>query len=510
MSAVKPLHRVQNWFVFALILKIFCAGISLYINDPKWFGFWVPLTIILAYWLVGYRVRKLYDVKLTLAKFADSVYYLGFLFTVGSIIICLFDIQSIGEDLSNMAMRFAAAMVSTAIGMVARTLHVGFKHDQEDAISSVEERAITAAENLTLMFDDTFQKLTVFRDEVVATTKETVTGAKDQIEALSKHSVGAMDAYFANATQRSNEAFDAMLKDARAASDDLLSTINGLSEKSEKTLERMEAHSLDFGKKAEARLDQTLFPENLFANKLNPSIAVLAETTDGVNTGITTLAEDIKSAAKAVGTAIRGLNTKTQTIEETLTAVSSIVESQQRLMDAMNGQGAALLGGIERVQKEFLDTLDDYQNDFEQELKENRAVIAQVVEKLEVLHTRLEGDDSVAVLNQEMEEAFRAAREASFRANEAFSESIKSTLMPLIQAINESNETHKDLASQVIQRNSAIDTAHAHLDELVRKIDHVNQIEIRQPAVNEPLIASEAGSVALLTPDRMSSDVRPV
>lgn len=503
------IYRVQTWFVIALALKIVSAGFSLKLNDAMWFGFIIPITVMLAYWAVGYRVRALYDVKLTLAKFADSIYYLGFLFTVVSIIICLFDIQSIGDNLSNMATRFGAAMVSTAIGMVARTLHVGFRPDQEDAVRSVEERAISASEQLAFMFDETREKLTRFRDEVVAISKETTAGAKEQIEEIQKHSIAAMDTYFANATQRSNEAFDAMLKDAKSASDDLLVTINGLADKSENTLERMESHALDFGNLATRRLEQTLFPDDLFANKLQPAIDALSQTTEGVNESISTLADDVKTAARTVGTAIRGLNTKTQTLEETLQSVSGIVDSQQRLMDAMNSHGTTMIEGVDRVQKEFLDTLDDYQKDFQEEIKSNREVVEKVVDRLQALHQYIEADDTKASLSNEIIEAFRTVGEISQQANEAFSESIKTTLTPLIQSIASNNEIHSALAAQVVQGNASLETAHSNLDELVRKIDQINQIEVRQPAANEYVIPDEVD--AHVTPHLVqpSPDARP-
>lgn len=503
------IYRVQTWFVIALVLKIVSAGFSLKLNDAMWFGFIIPIIVMLAYWAVGYRVRALYDVKLTLAKFADSIYYLGFLFTVVSIIICLFDIQSIGENLTNMATRFGAAMVSTAIGMVARTLHVGFRPDQEDAVRSVEERAISASEQLAFMFDETREKLTRFRDEVVAISKETTAGAREQIEEIQKHSIAAMDTYFANATQRSNEAFDAMLKDARSASDDLLVTINGLAEKSENTLERMESHALDFGNLATRRLEQTLFPDDLFANKLQPSIDALSQKTEGVNESISTLADDVKTAARAVGTAIRGLNTKTQILEETLQAVSGIVDSQQRLMDAMNSHGTTMIEGVDRVQKEFLDTLDDYQKDFQEEVKLNREVIEKVVDRLQALHQYIEADYTKASLSNDIIAALQAVGEISQRANEAFLESIKSTLAPMIQSIASNNETHRALAAQVVQGNASLEAAHSNLDELIRKIDQINQTEVHQPAANEYGIPHEVD--VRITPHivQPSPDARP-
>lgn len=508
-SKTASIYRVQAWFLIALLLKVVSACISLALNDPMWFGFIIPIGVMFAYWAIGYRVRAHYDIKLTLAKFADSIYYLGFLFTVVSIIICLLDIQSIGDDLTNMATRFGAAMVSTAIGMVARTLHIGFRPDQEDAVRSVEERAISASEQLAFMFEDTREQLTRFRDEVVAISKETTAGAREQIEEIQKHSIAAMDTYFTNATIRSNEAFEAMLNDAKAASATLLVTINGLADKSQSTLERMESHALDFGNLATRRLEQTLFPDDLFASKLQPSIDALANTTEGVNDSISTLADDVKSAARAVGTAIRGLNTKAQTLEETLQAVSGIIESQQRLMDAMNSHGNTLVDGVDRVQKEFLDTLDDYQKDFQEEVKSNRTVIEKVVDRLHALNQHIETDDSKAVLSNEINEAFRSVSETHRHANEAFSESIKSTLAPLIQAIALNNETHKALSTKIVQGNAALDAAHNHLDELVRKIDHINQIEVRQAAVNEPVIAVEAEEHEAPHIVQRSPDARP-
>ena len=510
MGAQGFFKSVKTWFCIALLLKIICACISLKFNDPVWFGFWVPISVMAMYWIVGHRVRELYDVKLTVAKYADSVYYLGFLFTVSSIIICLFDIQSIGENLSGMAMRFGAAMVSTGLGMVARTLYIGFKQDQDDAVKSVEERAIIASENLTLMFDDTYQKLLIFRDEVVGATKETLVGAKEQISELSKHSMGAMDTYFANATQRSNEAFNAMLEDARTASDDLLVTIKGLSEKSEKTLERMETDAMTFGKKAEERLEQTLFPDDLFAQKLKPSIDALAATTEGVNAGISTLADDVKTAARAVGTAIRGLNTKSQILEDSLTAVSSIIESQQSLMDTMRGQGDSYLEGINRVQKEFLGTLNDYQKDFQEELKTNRVVVEQVFEKLHVILDKVESNDSLlASFSQDIGQAFQTLSETNIRVNEAFSNSITGALQPLIEAVYQNNVTYQALADRVEQGNKTIGVAHAQLDELAGKIEHISKIESRQNAVNESTLTPGLDVSSAVVAEHPVLDVRP-
>ena len=202
MDFNKHVRRVQTYFIAAVILKATLAVTSLLLNEPFWLGFVLPLLVMCCYWFVGYRVREKWNVQLTLAKFADSVYYLGFLFTVGSIIICLLDINSIGENLNGMAVRFGAAMVSTAIGMLARVLHTGFKVDTNDAVRSVEERAVQSAENLTMAFDAASQQLEVFRDQVMAASKEAVQSVHEQITTISQHSTNAMDAFFASESEK--------------------------------------------------------------------------------------------------------------------------------------------------------------------------------------------------------------------------------------------------------------------------------------------------------------------
>lgn len=485
MDINKWFKRVSTYFAIAVLLKICLSVASLTSNDPKWLGFVFPLTVMIAYWIIGYWVRHKWDVTLTLAKFADSVYYLGFLFTVASIIICLLDINSIGDNLNGMATRFGAAMVSTALGMLARVIHTGFRVDANDAVRSVEERAIHAAENLTIAFDNTFQQLEVFREKVDVASREAVQSVQEQVKSLYEHNIAATDAYFANATRQSNEAFALILENTRQASSDLLATITELKGQSAVTLREMEDNALDFGKMARDRLEQTIFPDDLFTRKLGVSIDTLSGTTDNVNEGIVALADDVKTATRQVGTAIRSLSTKTQALEENLSAVGAIVTSQERLVEAMQAQSAGVMDRVERVQKEFLDSLDDHQEDYLNEVKARQQVIERIVEKLDALHVHLERDETAERLSGQVESALNAVRHTSEKANETLAQNLRSTLAPLVRVLNDSNETHRALAGRVEQGNRSLDTAHSQLDELMNKIDHISTAEVAKPSQGE-------------------------
>lgn len=503
---------MQTYFIVAVVLKAASAVASLQLNEPFWLGFVFPLVVMCCYWFVGYRVREKWNVQLTLAKFADSVYYLGFLFTVGSIIICLLDINSIGDNLNGMAVRFGAAMVSTAIGMLARVLHTGFKVDKNDAVKSVEERAIQSAENLAMSFDAASQQLEVFRDQVMAASKEAVQSVQEQITAISQHSTNAMDAFFANATRESNDAFERILKQANDASTDLLTTIHGLSEKSEQTLDRMESHALDFGKKAQERLDQTLFPDDLFAQKLNPAIETLSGTTDTLSEGVSTLALDVKTAARMVGTAIRSLNTKTETIGQAVAAVGSIVESQERLVESMKLQSHDVMERVERIQKDYLDSLDDQREDFLEDMKAHQQVSAKIVEKLEELRSVVRDDNTVERMSQDVMGALSAISTAGIKSNEALADSLRATLAPLVDAVVASNEVHKTLAASVESSHRSIETTQSHLlDELLSKIDLISKPEVLSQSASEDALKPSLESIVdatLATSNEAAADVR--
>ncbi|MBC3409819.1 hypothetical protein HU720_00670 [Pseudomonas sp. SWRI51] len=493
MNANKLLKRVGTYFLIAVMLKIGLSVASLILHDPFWLGLVFPIAVMVAYWGVGYKVREKWDKQLTLAKFADSVYYLGFLFTVASIIICLLDIESMGDNLNGMAMRFGAAMVSTALGMLARIIHTGFRIDANDAVRSVEERAIHAAENLAISFDNTFQQLEVFRDKVDVASREAVQSVKEQVKALYEHNIAATDAYFANATQQSNEAFALILENTRQSSGNLLSTINELAEKSGITLRQMEDNALDFGTLARDRVERMIFPDDLFTRKLDGPIETLAGTTHTVNEGVASLVEDVKAASRQVTTAIRSLNAKTQTLDESLVAVGAIVTSQERLVDAMRLQSKEVMDSVERVQKEYLDSLDDHQEEYLNEIKARQQSVERIADKLDALNIRIENADTVERLGSGIVDALKGVRDVN---QDVLTESIQNSLAPLVQALVASNEKTHGIAVRVEESNRSVEAACSQLGVLVSKVDDLGATRRNAPTYCiEPESLAEARSV---------------
>ena len=111
--------RLTEIFFCVFIFKV-CSSILAYAFFSPWIlGFFLPLGVMIAYIVVGWFSVKNNTRELR-TIFGDSCYYLGFLFTLSTIVIALFDVGLRGVEIQDIATRFAAAMVSTLIGLAVR------------------------------------------------------------------------------------------------------------------------------------------------------------------------------------------------------------------------------------------------------------------------------------------------------------------------------------------------------------------------------------------------------
>ncbi len=117
-------------FVTALVLKVGSAIVAWFIQDPVFMGFCVPLGVMLAYLLLGWQLVKNGD-RQALLNYGDSAYYLGFLFTIASIILALMDLSRTEFAVGDVATRFAVAMLTTLLGMAIRVYFVTFAEQRE-------------------------------------------------------------------------------------------------------------------------------------------------------------------------------------------------------------------------------------------------------------------------------------------------------------------------------------------------------------------------------------------
>lgn len=153
--------NVRTLFLIACGLKLVLLAVSWGMHELYIFGVGLPILVMIGYCVLGYYSR---DDQVSDEKFADSCYYLGFIFTIATILLILMDMERLNDGgLSDIAARFGAAMITTLLGVVARVLIIGFKKEGEDGVAQAEQTLIKAASRLAedmALASDKFAQLT--------------------------------------------------------------------------------------------------------------------------------------------------------------------------------------------------------------------------------------------------------------------------------------------------------------------------------------------------------------
>ncbi|MGZ5144298.1 MAG: hypothetical protein ACXWCY_30100 [Burkholderiales bacterium] len=228
---------VQKLFVLAIVGKIASSGLGWWLNDPWVLGFSVPLLVMALYVALG-LARDQSDVSDE--KFADSCYYLGFIFTISSIIFSLFDLPQIGEKIAVIAVRFGAAMVSTVVGLIVRVYLVSFKEEPAEALRAAEESVVDAHARLREQLLITLEKMQEFQSEIDLAARASVERVNIQIENLTQSYGSKVQAFFQQLTTEKRDTDDKAYSELRTASVRISEFVKNYAESLEQALARMD------------------------------------------------------------------------------------------------------------------------------------------------------------------------------------------------------------------------------------------------------------------------------
>jgi len=275
--------RLQKLFALTLILKVLSSGFGWYFQFTWSLGFVVPLILMVSYIAIGYR-RENDDVPDE--KFADSCYYLGFIFTITSIIFSLFDLPSIGTRIQDIAVRFGAAMISTVLGLSVRVYLVSFKRDAADILQEGEDALIDASQRFREQLVMAYENLRTFQSAVEDAAIKTVDGVNLQIEKLSTNHANKLQTFFADLTTRNQEAFTLALVEVKSASSRLADSVDGYSLGMRSNLTSIEAKVVVFTEAITERLRTTSFPDDYFAKQLAAPLSQLKDAAEDVSKSV--------------------------------------------------------------------------------------------------------------------------------------------------------------------------------------------------------------------------------
>jgi len=207
--------RLQNLFLLTIVGKVASQFLGWRFGMPWSLGFAVPLAMMALYIAVGLWRP---DPDISEEKFGDSCYYLGFVFTITSIIFSLFDLPDIATRMPDIAVRFGAAMVSTVSGLVVRVYLVGFQRDVDDATREAEQAVIDATRRFHDQLVLSTERLRDFGSQVDRASRETVERVNLEVERLALDHSARLGELVGGLVQRQEGVFHAALEQVRESS----------------------------------------------------------------------------------------------------------------------------------------------------------------------------------------------------------------------------------------------------------------------------------------------------
>jgi hypothetical protein len=327
--------RVQKLFAVAVFLKVASAFFGWYLQLQWSLGLILPLLVMVAYIALGLKRQ---DRDVTDEKFADSCYYLGFIFTITSIVFSLFDLPHIGERIQDIAVRFGAAMVSTVLGLAVRVYLVSFRPDSSDALKDAEDAVLEAAQKFCEQLVMAYEKLGDFQSQVTAATQTSVEAVKLQVEKLTQDHSERMERVFVELNERNQQAVTQALSEVSTASSRMAQSVDGYAESMKSSLQSLGDKVDSFGDAVTQRLKTTTFPDDYFASRLAAPLEQFKAASSQVSEQVQSAASGASEAATVLAAAIRKLKTKATQAEESLDTVVRLTTAQHSLFDTSAAQ----------------------------------------------------------------------------------------------------------------------------------------------------------------------------
>lgn len=318
--------RLQKLFAVVLVLKVAASGLAWGLHQPWSLGFVLPLALMLLY--IGLGLNRGGD-DVPDEKFADSCYYLGFIFTITSIIFALFDLPEIGTRLDAIAVRFGAAMTSTVLGLGVRVYLVSFERDTRDALRDAEDAVVDSARRLREQLGLALDRLRDFEAEVDLASKASVERVNVRLDAVTREHGERLAAWFDELGTRHQPALDAAISAAGEASRRLAQIVEGYAGGMRANLDGIDTMVGGFLEAMHRRLDDSMFPPDYFAKYLAGPLAQLRSAAEDVAQQVRESAGAVAESSGALVEASRKLHVRSAEIGGGFDTLARLVEQQE-------------------------------------------------------------------------------------------------------------------------------------------------------------------------------------
>lgn len=346
-------------FLVTITAKVALSFLAWWFERPWSLGFTLPLLLMAGYVIAGLIRRG--DSRTSDESFGDSCYYLGFVFTISSIAFALFDVPDLDKEgkLTEVAVRFGAAMISTFVGIIVRIYLTGFRRDADQALDQLEDRVIKAADNLRTRMDISAENFRSFDRTIHDQTKDSVTRFALLHEQVGTSLATKFSNALADTAKGAREVYSLAAQEMASAAQEISGQLRGWSGALLDDLTKREAETERFLNDIRGRLDRMTLPEDFFASRLKGPADGMTQAVKELRSRIDEFAgsvgqgaqqtavvlDEVRANVKASNTALDGAKRRTE----------GLIELTDRLAEA--GRSMVAAAGIVKEQRDLMEIL---------------------------------------------------------------------------------------------------------------------------------------------------------
>lgn len=273
MSLSDVRKQLQKGFLFAIVTGFIIILMFLNTDNDK-YAFWLLVIPMVIYIIYGHQISNKYKY---LPEFADAVYYLGFTFTLMSLLgATLF--EKLSADPEKTISYFGMALMTTILGLIYRNYHMQFTDLNEDVYEKAKEQIElemshfkTLVDDITIRLETLTQSVENISNTLIDTLPNKLTEAVENVDdrllsAFSKleNDMNEIDVVFRESINRVSSLYDELNQQNTTTIRHMVNSLDGLSTNFNSSVNRIETASNQTAQLSEnLRTNLTLFNEQL-------------------------------------------------------------------------------------------------------------------------------------------------------------------------------------------------------------------------------------------------------
>lgn len=293
----------------------------------------VPVAVMVGYALLLGLARLF---RLRDDQSGDNLYYMGFLFTLTSLGVSLYQYSSEGSA-EQIVQNFGIAIASTIAGIALRIFFNQMRRDPVEVEHTARLELADASRKVKRELESTVLEFGYFRRATQQSIEDSLAEVKELLNEAKKNFVGQLDEFaedsskpIEEASRKSGAAIDGLSTRISASLDSIAAKLSDSAERIS-TSAATTAKSLDG---IVRKLEHMQTPEQVIEIKLNPAI-------QGFTRAVNNFSKNAEAQAKTVD----------ENIKMTQTLVSSVTQlvSEVRAAEAARNSASAQAGSVPRM-----------------------------------------------------------------------------------------------------------------------------------------------------------------